>query len=184
MAVEIIQGVSQVGSGGTPGHRGVKQKPAGGGPGTFGAAGNRTPEEALTYIKRLYKAGRTGELAELLRHSPVLREAWQTLQQVSTAESQVSLGSDFSLPDSSSGRSGLPALSSGKKAQTQLSSPGREPALPQVTTGQGAYSDSSPYPVPFPKPSGLLAAARQVYEAQARYYSQERADFPRISIRI
>jgi hypothetical protein len=45
-----------------------------------GPSAAQTPEEALTYIELLYKAGRTAELAAILRQNQVFREAWLMLQ--------------------------------------------------------------------------------------------------------
>ena len=52
--------------------------------------------------------------------------------------------------------------------------PGFSPKIPAAQT----------YPVPVPQPISTLAAARRVYETQSRYYTRERADLPRLSLRV
>ncbi|MBI4643182.1 MAG: hypothetical protein HY790_12395 [Deltaproteobacteria bacterium] len=187
--VQTIQSLSQIGWLGTPGQDSANSKSTGGRPRTSNPAGAQTPEEALAYIKLLYKAGRTGELVALLRRSPVFREAWQTLQQFSSTGSEEAGGLGSSIPAAATtqSQSGLPAPPSGAGPNGQLAGPGQAPTALQVAATPG-FSGENPaaqaHPVLSSRPTRPLAAARQVYETQARYYAQERATSPRISLRV
>ena len=186
---QTIQRLSQAVWPGTLDPDSAKQKSAEGRARAFNPAGAKTPEEALTYIERLYKAGRTDELAELLRRSPVFRDAWQSLQQFSSTASEAGGGLASSIPAAAPtpDQSGLPASPAGAGPSGQLQSPGQDLATPQVTAtqefSQKILADQT-YPVLASRPTRFLGAVRQVYETQARYYAQEGTNFPRISIRV
>ena len=170
---QTIQSLNQIAWPGTFGQESAGQKSAGGRPRAFNPGGAKTPEEALTWIERLYKAGRTDELVGLLRRSAVFREAWQTLQQSSSTGFETAGGYVVSIPAAvpTPEQSGLPAPIPTAEPKGQLPRPDQDPA------GQTC-------PVPAPKPARTLAAARQVYETQARYFAQEGANSPRISLRV
>jgi hypothetical protein len=84
---QTIQRSSQIGHPGTPGWESVNSRSAGNRAQDFNPSEAQTPEEALAYIRLFSEAGRTDELAALLRSNPVLREAWQTLQQCASSGS-------------------------------------------------------------------------------------------------
>ncbi len=164
-------------------------KSAAGRPRIFSPARVETLEEALTYIEQLSKDGRTNELVGLLRGNPVFREAWQTLQQYSSNSSKATASLASSLPAAASPpeQPGLPAPLPGSGSPGQLHSSGQYLTTAQVKATQGlspGTQAAQTYLVPAPKPSRPLAAGRQIYEKQARYFAQERANFPRISIRV
>lgn len=188
--VQSIQNLSQVAwPGGETGQDRAASKTAAERPRAFTPAGVETPEEALAYIEKLYKDGRTDELVGLLRGSAVFRDAWQTLQQSSSSGSKATAGLASSLPDAASPLeiSGLPAALAGVGSKGQLQRQGQYPTAAQVTANLGFSPEvqaTQSYLVPAPKPSRPLAAGRQVYETQARYFAQEKANFPRISIRV
>jgi hypothetical protein len=181
-----VQSLSPVAWPGLFGQDSGQPKSAGGRARAFDPAGAQTPEEALTYIRQLSKAGRTDELVGLLRRSPVFREAWQTLQQFSSTNSDAAGGpaaAAIPTPD----RSGLPVPSPGAGCQGRFPSPGPDPVAPQVsaTPGfSGKIPASQTFPVQAPRPTRPLNAALQVYETQARYFAQEKANSPRISLRV
>jgi hypothetical protein len=184
--VQIIQSLSQIGWLGTAGRDSANSKSGGGRPRAFNSAGAKTPEDALLYIKLLSKAGRTDELAELLRRSPVFREAWQTLQQFSSTGPEAAGGfaSPFSTAAPIPDRSGLPAPP-GAGSPGRLPSPGPAALQGAAAPGFSGENRAAPaYPVLSSRPTGPLAAARQVYETQARYFAQEGANSPRISLRV
>ncbi|MEW6660601.1 MAG: hypothetical protein AB1424_18320 [Thermodesulfobacteriota bacterium] len=150
-------------------------------------AGVETLEEALGYIHQLYQNGRTDELVSLLRGNPVFREAWQILQQYSSRGSEASGGLVPPLPDQAAEPSALAVLSPGRPTPDQLPITSPDRAALQVTATQGSSPEiqsAQTNLVPVPKSSRTLAAGRQIYENQALYYAQEKANFPRISIRI
>ena len=164
-------------------------KSAAGRPRIFSPAGVETLEEALNYIEQLYKDGRTDELVGLLRGNPVFREAWQTLQQYSSTNSKATAGLASSLPDATPPpeQAGLPVPLPGSASQGQLQSPVQDLTASQVPATQVISPEvqaAQTYLVPSPRPSRPLAAGRQVYENQARYFAQEKANFHRISIRV
>lgn len=184
--VQTIQSLSQIGWLGTPEQDSANSKSAGGRSRSFNPAGAQTPEEALAYIHLLSKAGRTDELVALLRRSPVFREAWQTLQQVSSPNSEAGMEIASSLTAAAPipYRSDLPAPPS---VFTKSQLPSQDPAALQVGATpevSGENPTTQAYPVLSSRPTRPLAAARQVYETQARYYTQERANSPRISLRV
>ena len=182
-----IQSLSPVAWPGTFGQDSGQPKSAGGRPRAFNPAGAETPEEALTYIRQLSKAGRTDELVGLLRRSPVFREAWQTLQQFSATGYDAAGPPASAIPAPTPDRSGLPAPSPGAESQGRLPSPGPGLVAPQVPATPG-FSGKIPaaqtFPVPSSRPTSPLDAALQVYETQARFFAQEKADSPRISLRV
>jgi hypothetical protein len=184
--VETIQSLSQIGWLGTPGRDSANSKSTGGRSRTSNPAGAQTPEEALAYIQLLSKAGRTDELAALLRHHPVFREAWQTLQQFSSTGSEAgreitsSLAAATPAPD----RSGLPSPP-GACSPSQLPRQGPAALEVAVSTGvSGKNPGAQAYPVLSSRPTRPLAAARQIYETQARLFTQEGANSPQISLRV
>ena len=149
--------------------------------------GIETPEEALTYINQLYQDGRTDELVGLLRGNRVFREAWQTLQQ-SASKDEAASGGPAATPAAASAtpeQSTFPVPSSSLATGDQLTS--QEPGAAQVTATQAfspAIETIPNYPVPTPRPSFALTAGRQIYESQARSFSQESGSPPLISIRV
>jgi hypothetical protein len=146
-----------------------------------------TPEEALTYIQQLYQNGRTAELVSLLRGNPVFREAWQTLQQSSSSYSEATGARASSLPDPAPEPLPIPVLAPGQTAADQLPITRQARGGSPVKATQGSSPEiqrAQTNLVPSPRPSRTLAAGRQVYENQAFYYAQEKANFPRISIWI
>lgn len=171
MGLELtIQSLSRIGWPGSRGRDRADPESAGGRRRAFNPAAAGTPEEALTYIKQLYKAGRTGELAQLLREHQVFREAWQILQQVSAAGCETA--------------SALPATPG---FMDRLPSPGRDPAAPGITATPRFSPEIHPVQnlhLPASGTAGLLAAALRVYETQSGYWGRERADSPRISLRV
>lgn len=149
--------------------------------------GIETPEEALTYINQLYQDGRTDELVGLLRGNPVFREAWQTLQQ-SASKDEAATGGPAATPAAASAtpeQPSLPVPSPSQATAEQLTT--QEPGATQVPATQAfspAIETIPNYPVPTPKPSFALTAGRQIYESQARSFSQESGNSPLISIRV
>ncbi|GEM_PF-4654443 len=149
--------------------------------------GVETPEEALAYIQQLQQNGRTQELATLLRGNPVFREAWQTQQQSAASLSEAAWSLAGPQPDLAPEPASLPVLAPGQRAPDQLPTPSQDQAAAQVAATLGFSPEIQKAPsnlVPVPKPLRTLAAGRQVYENQALYYAQEKANLPRINIRI
>ncbi|MFZ5453580.1 MAG: hypothetical protein ACOZF2_17105 [Thermodesulfobacteriota bacterium] len=148
----------------------------------YNPTGAKTPEEALAHIKLLSKAGRTEELATLLRSSQVFRQAWQNLQQSASTPSETVGGliSLLAAPDGADLPAPLPGAGSGGR---QLS-PVQNLALQPLDSSQESTSGAPTYPVLSSKPTNSLAAARRVYETQAHYYSQGAGDFSRINLRV
>ncbi|MHB8068164.1 MAG: hypothetical protein ACYDIC_09715 [Desulfobaccales bacterium] len=162
-------------------------KSAAGRPRLGNPAGIETPEEALTYINQLYQDGRTGELVGLLRGNAVFREAWQTLQQSASNGSDPTggLAATPAAAASTPEQSTLPVPFPAQGPAGQRTNP--DPGAGQVTATQvfsPALETTPNYPVPTPKPSYALTAGRQVYESQARYFSQESGDSRTVSIRV
>jgi hypothetical protein len=188
--VQPIQSLSQsVWPGVGSGQGRAASKAAAGRPRIFSPTGVDTLEEALTYVEQLSKDGRTNELVSLLRGNPVFREAWQTLQQYAANASNAAAGLASSLPDAASpaAQSGLPVSLAGVASPGQLQVPLHDLPVDQVAANLELSPEIQTVQanlVPAPKPSRTLAAGRQVYETQARYYNQEKANFPRISIRV
>lgn len=182
--VQTILSLSQAGWSGTPGWNSADSKSAGRGFRAFNPTGAKTPEEALAHIKLLSQAGRTDELAALLRCSPVFREAWQTLQSSPSSEAGTEITSSLTATAPALYRPGLPAP---PNACSPSQLPGQGPAALQVAATP-AVSGETPvtqtYPVLSSRPTRPLAAARQVYEIQARLFTQESANSPRISLRV
>jgi hypothetical protein len=119
----------------------------------------QTPQEALTYIDRLYKTGRTDQLAAILRRSEVFREAWLLLQQRSFVD-HPGIAAE---PE--------PAKLAAASASEDI------PARPKP-----------PQPVHGPRPSGRFACtptqAHKVYQSQLNFYDQERNSSYRLSLRV
>ena len=136
-------------------------------------------EDAQACIEWLYKTGRTDELVALLRRSSVFRVAWQCLQQSSPRVSQAS--GELVAPTVTSEQSGLPAPLPGAGSGGRQLSPVQNLEL-------RATQESTPaartYPVLSSRPTNSLAAARRVYETQARYYSRGGSELSRISVRV
>jgi len=188
--VQSIQSLNQIAWPGEGiGRASAASKSSAGRPRSSTPPGVETPEEALTYIQQLSQGGRTEELAGLLRSNPVFREAWQTLQQSSSGGSEVDGGvaSPFAGATPNSGQAALPVPSSGSVPSDQPQIASQDPNAGQIAATQefsAQIQAAQTYPVPAPRSSLPLAAGRQVYENQARYFAQEGANFPRISIRI
>jgi hypothetical protein len=188
--VQPIQSLSQSAwAGANSGQDRGASKAVAGRPRIFSPTGVETLEEALTYIEQLSQDGRTDELVSLLRGNQVFREAWQTLQQYASNNSKAAAGLASSLQDaaSPSAQSGLPVSLAGVGSKGRLPIPGYNLSGAQVTANLGLSPEihgAQANLVPAPKASRTLAAGRQVYERQARYYNQEKANFPRISIRV
>jgi hypothetical protein len=182
--VQTIRSMSQIDWLGTPDRDSANSKLAGGHSRTFNPGGAKTPEEALAWIKLLYQAGRTDELVALLRRNPVFREAWQTLQSSPGSEAGKEITSSLPAAAPTPYRSGLPAPANAC-SQSQLPSQG--PAARQAAATPGVSGETpvtQTCPVLSSRPTRPLAAARQVYEIQARLFSQEGANSPRISLRV
>ena len=172
--VETIQNLSQIGWLGTPRQDSSHSKSAEGRGRAANPAEARTPEEALAYIRLLSQAGRTAELAELLRRSPVFREAWQTLQQ-------------FSAPgwnEAGEFASSLPSPP-GASPQNRLPSQGRA-SLPVATASGASGKDQADedFPVLSSRPTRPFAAACRIYQAQDSFFPPKGAGSPRISLRV
>ncbi|RJR40078.1 MAG: hypothetical protein C4567_11295 [Deltaproteobacteria bacterium] len=182
-----IQGLSQVGRQGTPGRNRANPESGQGRRRAFNPEGAKTPKDALAHIELLYKTGRIGEVAALLRHSQAYRMAWQTLQLSSSPDSGAGeLASLIRAGASIQAQSGglpVPHPGSGPDGQPQ----GQAPAVLPVT----AAPESSPeipqaqnYPVPASKPTQSLAAGRRAYETLTAFFARERAGFPWFNLRV
>jgi hypothetical protein len=98
----------------------------------------KTPEEALSYIERLYKSGHTEDVAKLLRRSQVFRTAWLILQQSSPEVSETAgAAKGSSCRNKPQGPAGLPVPASGPLSLTLRP----EPELPGPEVGK---TESSP----------------------------------------
>lgn len=188
MGLELsIQGRSQAAwPGWMPDRNSSRQKPGEGRGRAFNSAGAESPEEARAYIEQLYKAGRTDELGGLLRRSPVLREAWQTLQQFSPTRSEAA-GDPASLMTAAAPimeQSGLPVPLPDAGPKDRLPGPGQELPPSRVTAPRGFSPETAAwtYPVLGLKPSCSPSAGRRVYETQVGYYDRGRANLPGISL--
>ncbi len=180
---QTIQRSSQIGHPGTPGWDAVNSRSAQDRSQDFNPSGAKTPEEALAYIRLFSEAGRTGELAAWLRSSPVFREAWQTLQQFSSAGPEA--GSDKS-----------PALPTGPPtphpsalpSPADVGAPGQGQTALQVAAAievSGENPATQACLVTSARSTRTLAAARQVYETTDRLWQNEGAAPPRrISLRV
>jgi hypothetical protein len=177
-----VQSLSQVAWPGALGRDSSDSESTGGRPRSFTPAGIQTPEEALAYIQLLSKAGRTDELVGLLRHSPVFREAWQSLQQFAAASDVGGPpAATIPAPDASGQPSPLPQAA----PTTQLSS--QAPALPRETATPGNSPETpavETYPVLASKPSHPMADLLQAYTSQQRHYLEGRDPQSRISLRV
>jgi hypothetical protein len=145
----------------------------------------QTPQEALSHIDFLYKSGRMGDLAGLLRRSEVFREAWRLVQQsslsgVGLAKSGKEGGyagepqgsGDFPVPQA---RSPSPPL------RPQPTPEGRGvPAMAVSALGSGAAKHARPSE----NPSSFPEAALEAYRRQARAGVQTHKGTPRLSIRV
>ena len=124
-----------------------------------GPGAAQTPQEALTYIDRLYKTGRTDELAAILRRSEVFREAWLLLQQRS-----------FATP------AGVSEEPDPKKSAGAFEPEQVPVALtpPQPIHGPGAGGKFACTP----------AQAHEVYLGHLNFFDQERNSPYRLSLRV
>jgi hypothetical protein len=178
---QTIQRSGQVGHLERPGWDAVNSRSAQERAQDFNPTGAKTPEEALACIRLFSEAGRTAELAALLRSSPVFREAWQTLQRFSSAGLEA-------------GQEKSPALPMGPRRPSALPSPGDAGSQSQGHTalqvaaasgGSGENPATQAYLVTSARPTRSLAAARQAYETTDRLLPREGAASPRrISLRV
>ncbi len=180
---QTIQRSSQIGHPGTPGWDAVNSRSAPDRAQDFNPSGAKTPEEALAYIRLFSEAGRTAELAALLRSSPVLREAWQALQQFSSAAPEAGRGKSAADPTAP-----RPRHPSAPPSPADAGTQSQGPMALQVAAASGVSGESpatQAYLVTSARPSRPLAAARQVYEATDRLLPREGAASPRrISVRV
>lgn len=127
-------------------------------PQPYGPTYAQTPEEALTYIDLLHKAGRMEDLAAILRQSKVFREAWLILQRSFMAPSKIS---------EDKGPANLEGASEPEHNST---------------------SETLPKSVNSLNPAGRLIypqiKAFQVYQSQQGCYEQERNSRSRLSLRV
>jgi hypothetical protein len=142
-------------------------------------AGAETAAEALAYIRACSRAGRTHELAALLRRSPVFREAWQTLQQ-----------SSYTASEPAGGRAAL-ASAPERPAPAAAASPGwlpnRDPAALPLGPAPEFFSTQPAAPAhlqPAPNFTPALAAVCQVYGSQESLFTRKAADRSRITVRV
>lgn len=179
---QTIQNWSQIGRPRAPGWEAITSRVAGDRSQGSEPSGVRTPEEALACIRLFSEAGRTAELAALLRSSPVLREAWQTLQQFSSGGSGTGLGESAAEPTAPQARRHA-APPSPADAGSQSQGP---PALLVAAASGGSRENplTQAYPVLSSRPTRPLAAARQAYETTDRLLTREGAASPRISLRV
>jgi len=161
-------------------------------PRSFNPLEVRTPEEALTYIDRLYKSGRMEDLAALLRRSKVFREAWLMLQQPAPAGSWAGVEMH-----GSSGREDtrapapLPVLHLAPRQGT-LSRPNPESGelrsatmrLPPTMADPATDYRVEPGSLKAKASGYLLNAALQAYQRQDRQYGPDQESAPRLSLRV
>jgi hypothetical protein len=144
----------------------------------------RTPREALSYIKVLYKSGRMEELATLLRSRAVFREAWLMLQQSSRADfPEAAAGGGPAGPKDTESIADLPVpLISPSRFSPNPESPGAE-AAPELPARA-----PNPAPAPGLPPPGqagyLLRKALGAYQSQDGFFSREPAGSRRLSLRV
>lgn len=190
--VQAIRGLGPVAGPGEPGLNNAKPKSD---EPTFRPAnttGAQTPEEALAFIKLLYKSGRMEDMAGLLRQHKVFREAWLILQQSFPAGGEASGGINASI-----GRRGTPGYDNfpvpypmivwnGPELKTEKGSAKQlevasEPGL-SFTSELRPLVDNRP--PPSCQPTYLLTRALQVYVSQLQYFAQEKAPALRINITV
>jgi hypothetical protein len=180
---QTIQRSSQIGHLGMPGWETVNPRSAQDRAQDFNPAGAGTPEEALAYIRLFSEAGRTAELAALLRSSPVFREAWQTLQRFSSVGPEAGLDKSPALPNGPDTRQPSP-LPSPADAGSQSQGP-TALQVAAASGGSGENPATQAYLVISSRPSRSLAAARQAYETTDRLLPREGGASPRhISVRV
>ncbi|RJR40076.1 MAG: hypothetical protein C4567_11285 [Deltaproteobacteria bacterium] len=177
-----IQSLGQVNWQRTPAQKKADPKPFEDRGRAFDLPAAQTPGEALAQIKLLSKTGRIDELVALLRNRPLFRKAWQTLQQSQSPDPETaSSASLMPAPE----QSGYPVFQSDSVSQGRLQT--QDPALGQVTAASGPspeIGEAENFPITSSRPTLGLAVGRQVYETQAGYYTQERANLSRISLKV
>jgi len=150
-----------------------------------GALEAQTPQEALTHIDLLYKSGRMGDLAGLLRRSEVFREAWRLVQQSSLA------GVGPAKSGKERGYAGEPQ-GSGDFPVPQARLPGPPADAPSVPEGAGPV-DMAVLALDFRAArrarlsgnhSSFSTAAIEAYRRQARAGAPAQEGARRLSIRV
>ncbi len=145
----------------------------------------KTPQEALTHIDVLYKSGRMGDLAGLLRRSEVFREAWRLMQQSSLSDlgpARSGKGSGYAGEPQDSGDFPVPQARSPAPAPQPPPAPagGEISALVASAPDSGAARRARPAAAPGSWP----AAALEAYHRQARAGAQPQEGVQRLSIRV
>lgn len=142
----------------------------GGAPARLAPENIRTPQEALAYIKHLYRLGRMADLAGLLRRRPVFREVWLAIQCFPQLLGEA--GQSQSAPDPT------PVTptrdKTGPPFPSHRPSSGPFPEAPRISHGK---------PFSPPRPGGAFQAL-SAYGRLEHYFSKERNRHPLIDLRV
>jgi hypothetical protein len=184
MAVEnSIQGPNPVIWPGTPDLRTATPGLGEGQPRSGGRRMPQTSQEALTHIEVLYKSGRMGELASLLRQHQVFRDAWLLMQQSSLTGNGPGSRKEPVQSGKTQESSGFPVPQAERPPPNRLAKSGGEAHSPLASevsdVGPGAARRSRA----FGHTSYIHHAALEAYRKQAVYGDQQQ-DGRRLNIKV
>ncbi|MFZ2088288.1 MAG: hypothetical protein WAU47_06910 [Desulfobaccales bacterium] len=179
-----IQGPNPVIWPGTPDLRTATPGLGEGQPRSGGRRMPQTSQEALTHIEVLYKSGRMGELASLLRQHQVFRDAWLMMQQSSLAGNGPAGNRKEPVQSGKTQESsGFPVPQAERPPPNPLAKSVGEAYSPLTSGASGLGPRAARRSPAFANTSYIYHAALEAYRKQAVYGDQQQ-DGRRLNIKV